>query len=135
MTRQAASRNEAVSLADEGQVKEALSEAILGLWDVVNSITRLRPSRRERYRITIVLVGKMWPGLVEWVRSSILASDPPLASPPDFEIPRCVAGADEAIALIRADHARWPKENGRSRSTDSSRAAKPSAAKKKPKRS
>src|SRR5262245_43943285 len=42
-----------VSLADEEQVKQVLSQSILGLWDLVNSLTRLRPSRRERYRVTI----------------------------------------------------------------------------------
>jgi len=249
-------RNEAVSLADEEQVREVLSEAVLGLWDVVNSMTRLRPSRRDRYRVTIfgsarvqpgafgyeetkrvaaelarmdcdiitgggpglmqaanegaasspdrarsvgirvdlpfeqevnsfvgqafehrtfftrlhqfvlqsdafvvapggigtvletlmiwqllqvrhlrgtplILVGRMWPGLVEWARSSMLANDPPLASPPDFGIPRCVAGADEAIELIRADHGRWLKANGRARSTAVRKATTEAAAKKK----
>ena len=37
-----------VSLADEEKVKQVLVNSILGLWDVVNSLTRLRPSRRER---------------------------------------------------------------------------------------
>src|SRR5262245_46775334 len=27
--------------------------SILGLWDVVNNLTRLRPSRRDHYRVTI----------------------------------------------------------------------------------
>ena len=31
----------------------------------------------------------------------------PLASPGDMDIPRCVRGADEAIALIREAHGRW----------------------------
>jgi hypothetical protein len=39
-----------ISLAEEEQVKEVLAEAVLGLWDVVNGLTRLRPSKRERYR-------------------------------------------------------------------------------------
>lgn len=38
---------ETVSLADEEQVKEVVANAVLGLWDVVNGLTRLRPSRRE----------------------------------------------------------------------------------------
>ena len=226
----------AVSLANEDQVKEVLSEAVLGLWDVVNSITRLQPSRRERYRVTIfgsarikpgtfgyeetkrcaaglakmgcdiitgggpglmqaanegaatapelassigirvnlpfeqevnsfvaeafehrtfftrlhqfvltsdaflvapggigtvletmmiwqllqvhhlnetplILVGKMWPGLVEWAKTSMLAPDSPLANTEDLNIPRCVANADEAMALIKKDHARWLKQN------------------------
>ena len=44
----------AVSLADEEKVKQVLLNSVLGLWDVVvNDLTRLRPSRRDRYRVTI----------------------------------------------------------------------------------
>jgi uncharacterized protein (TIGR00730 family) len=221
-----------VSLANEEGVKQVLASAVLGLWDVVNNLTRLRPSRRERYRVTIfgsarakpgtfgyeevrrfatalaemgcdiitgggpglmqaanegaasaperarsigirvelpfeqdvnafvsqafehrtfftrlhqfvltsdafivapggigtvletlmiwqllqvhhlqdtplILVGKMWPGLIEWARSTMLATDPPLANAEDLSIPQCVANADEAIALIRKHHATW----------------------------
>src|SRR6516165_6865548 len=42
-----------VSLADEEEVKQVLLKSVLGLWDVVNDLTRLRPSRRDRYRVTI----------------------------------------------------------------------------------
>jgi predicted Rossmann-fold nucleotide-binding protein len=58
----------------------------------------------------LILVGQMWPGLIEWARSTMLAADPPLANPEDMAIPHCVPGADEAIALIRAHHARWASE-------------------------
>jgi hypothetical protein len=37
----------------------------------------------------------------------MLATDPPLASPEDMSIPRCVASGDEAIAVIRQHHERW----------------------------
>ena len=40
--------DKSISLSDEQQVKEVLSSAVLGLWDIVNSITRLRPSTHER---------------------------------------------------------------------------------------
>ncbi len=231
-TGSAEERPKTVSLADEEGTKEVLAGAILGLWDVVNNLTRLRPSRRDRYRVTIfgsaraqpgtfpynevrrfaarvaemgcdiitgggpglmqaanegaastpdrvrsigirvdlpfeqevnafvsqafehrtfftrlhqfvltsdafvvapggigtvlemlmiwqllqvrhlqdtplILVGKMWPGLVEWARTSMLSTDPPLAGAGDLSIPQCVAGADEAIAVIRKFHARW----------------------------
>ena len=46
-------RFEPVSLADEEEVKHVLVNSVLGLWDVVNNLTRLRPSRRDRYRVTI----------------------------------------------------------------------------------
>src|SRR6478609_2961694 len=55
----------------------------------------------------LILVGPMWPGLVYWARTAMLSYDPPLASLEDFSIPQCVAGADEAIAIIREHHARW----------------------------
>jgi hypothetical protein len=56
---------------------------------------------------SLVLVGRMWPGLVEWARESMLSTDPPLANPPDMAIPRCVANADEAIAIIGEHRAAW----------------------------
>src|SRR5262245_66034833 len=55
----------------------------------------------------LVLVGNMWPGLIEWARQSMLSTTPPLASAPDMAIPRCVANADEAIVVIRDHHAAW----------------------------
>ena len=221
----------AVSLADEERVKQVLVDSVLGLWDVVNNLTRLKPARRERYRVTIfgsarvkpgsfgyeetkrvaaalaeldcdiitgggpglmraanegaagakgagsigirvdlpfeqevnafvteafehrtfftrlhqfvlasdaflvapggigtaleamliwqllqvnhledtplILVGKMWPGLIEWAKRSMLAEDPPLANVEDMAIPRCVADGEEAIAVVREYHAAW----------------------------
>jgi uncharacterized protein (TIGR00730 family) len=218
-------RTAAVSLANEEDVKKVLVDSVLGLWDVVNNLTRLKPSRRDRYRVTIfgsarakpgtvaydetkraakalaqmgcdiitgggpglmqaanegvalagesqsmgirvdlpfeqevnpfvelafehrtfftrlhhfvlasdafivapggigtvlettmiwqllqvkhldrtplILVGKMWPGLVDWVRDAMLSFETPLISPQDVDIPVCVANADEAIAIIR----------------------------------
>jgi uncharacterized protein (TIGR00730 family) len=221
----------AVSLSDEGAVTQLLINSVLGLWDVVNDLTRLKPTRRDRYRVTIfgsarvqpgtfgyeetkrtaaalaamgcdiitgggpglmkaanegaasseraqsigirvdlpfeqdvnafvtqayehrtfftrlhqfvlasdafvvapggigtvleammiwqllqvghlqdtplILVGRMWPGLVEWTRQAMLSTDPPLASAADLSIPRCVANADEAIVLLRDSHTAW----------------------------
>jgi len=221
-----------ISLADEEGVKQVLVESVLGLWDVVNNLTRLKPSRHERYRVTVfgsarmrpgtfgyeetkrataalaemgcdiitgggpglmqaanegaaasragvqsvgirvdlpfeqdvnafvteafthrtfftrlhqfvltsdafvvapggigtvlemtliwqllqvghvtdaplILVGTMWSGLVEWARSAMLSTDPPLASAEDLTIPHCVASADEAIAIVRTHHGAW----------------------------
>ena len=224
-----------VSLANEEAVKKVLMDSVLGLWDVVNNLTRLKPSQRDRYRVTIfgsarakpgsvayeetkrvskalaemgcdiitgggpglmqaanegvklagaaaqsvgirvdlpfeqevnpfvelafehktfftrlhhfvlasdafivapggigsvleimmvwqllqvrhleqtplILVGKMWPGLIEWARSSLLTFETPLANSEDIDIPQCVANGDEAIALIRQHHAKWTLE-------------------------
>jgi hypothetical protein len=55
----------------------------------------------------LILVGRMWPGLVEWARTAMLSMDPRLANPEDIDIPRCVASGDEAIVLLREHYARW----------------------------
>jgi uncharacterized protein (TIGR00730 family) len=225
-------QSQLVSLADEEAVKEILSTTIQGLWDAVNNLARLRPSRREHYRVAIfgsarakpgtfvydevkrvaaavaqlgcdivtgggpglmqaanegaasagasvgslgirvelpfeqdvnpfvaqafehktfftrlqhfviasdafvvvpggigtvlemlmiwqllqvrhvndvplILVGKMWTGLVDWASSSMLDPKLHLANPEDFRIPQCVETADEAIAIVRDLHAQW----------------------------
>jgi uncharacterized protein (TIGR00730 family) len=225
-----------ISLADEDSVKKVLVESVLGLWDIVNNLTRLRPSRRDRYRVTIfgsaraepgsfpyeetkrvaaalaelgcdivtgggpglmqaanegaaessgrvqsvgirvdlpfeqesnafvseafehrtfftrlhqfvltsdayivapggigtvletmmiwqllqvhhlqhaplILVGRMWPGLVEWTKREMLSFVPALASADDLAIPQCVPGADEAIALIQQHFLKWRSAN------------------------
>ena len=223
-----------VSLADEEAVKKVLASSIMGLWHVVNTLTRLRPSKRDRYRVAIfgsaraqpgtyvydevkrlssafaglgcdivtgggpglmqaanegaasagapesigirielpfeqdvnpfvshafehgtfftrlqhfviasdafivvpggigtvletlmvwqllqvrhmhdvplVLVGKMWRGLVDWSATAMLDPRLPLASPEDMKIPVCVDTADEAIAMVRDLHAKWKGE-------------------------
>jgi len=242
-----------ISLADEDAVKEAVWSSILGLWDVVNTLTRLRPSRSKRYRVCIfgsarvkpgtleydetkraakalavmgcdiitgggpglmqaanegaasaparsrsygirvalpfeqnvnafvskafehrtfftrlhqfviasdafivapggvgtvlemimiwqllqvrhvqrntplILVGKMWPGLIAWAKSSMLAVNPPLASREDMAIPVCVPDADKAIALVRKHHRTWlvaQKRSSMRRTRDRGRGSK-----------
>ena len=226
----------AISLADEDAVKDVLVSSVLSLWDVVNGLTRLRPSRRDRYRVTIfgsarlkpgsfgyeetkrvaaalarmgcdivtgggpglmqaanegaasaggkarslgirvhlpfeqesnafitesfehrtfftrlhqfvltseafvvapggigtvlellmiwqllqvshlrdtplVLIGKLWLGLVEWAKEAMLTTHPPLASAKDLAIPQCVADGDAAIEILRADRRRWQRQS------------------------
>ena len=55
-------RSGTVPLNDEDGVKEILANAILELWDVVNNLTRLKPSRRDRYRVTIFGSARARPG-------------------------------------------------------------------------
>ena len=52
-----------VSLADEEAVKQILVSTVFGLWDIVNNLTRLRPSRHERYRVTIFGSARAKPGM------------------------------------------------------------------------
>jgi len=228
-------RPDLISLSDEEGVKKVLTDSVLGLWEVVNNLTRLRPSRHDRYRVTIfgsartkpgtlgydeakrvaaalselgcdiitgggpgmmqaanegaasvagagksvgirvelpfeqdvnafvtqafehktfftrlhhfvlasdafivapggigtvletlmvwqllqvghlrdtplILVGRMWPGLVEWARTAMLSAEPPLANPEDMSIPQCVTNPDEAIALVRRHHDKWARQ-------------------------
>lgn len=51
-----------VSLADEEGVKQVLVDTVLGLWDIVNNLTRLKPSKHERYRVTIFGSARAKPG-------------------------------------------------------------------------
>lgn len=51
-----------ISLADEDAVKQVLVDTVFSLWDVVNNLTRLKPTRRERYRVTIFGSARAKPG-------------------------------------------------------------------------
>jgi uncharacterized protein (TIGR00730 family) len=57
--------------------------------------------------VPLILVGKMWRGLVEWARASMRDPRLALASTEDLQIPQCVDTADEAVALVRDLHTRW----------------------------
>jgi uncharacterized protein (TIGR00730 family) len=46
-------QSDAVSLKDEDASSKVLHDAVMGLWEVVNSLTRLRRSSRQNYRVTI----------------------------------------------------------------------------------
>jgi uncharacterized protein (TIGR00730 family) len=51
-----------VSLADEESVKDILVGTVFSLWEIVNNLTRLRPSKHERYRVTIFGSARIKPG-------------------------------------------------------------------------
>src|SRR5262245_56341263 len=58
----------------------------------------------------LIIVGNMWAELVDWAKKNLLKPELNLANPEDLAIPRCVKTADEAIALLRDNHAKWLKE-------------------------
>jgi uncharacterized protein (TIGR00730 family) len=64
-----------VSLSDEKQVVEVIGKSILGLWEVVNDLTRLRPTRRDDFRVTIFGSARISPE--HWVYGAVrdLASE------------------------------------------------------------
>jgi hypothetical protein len=80
-----------VSLAEEDAVKEILAATVLDLWKVVNNLTRLRPSKRERYRVAIFGSARAQPGthVYEEVKraaaafASLAATSSPAAGPTD----------------------------------------------------
>lgn len=55
----------------------------------------------------LILVGRMWTGLVDWARTYLAGSTPALASIEDMSIPICVDTADEAITLLREQQVKW----------------------------
>ena len=60
---------ENVSLADEDAVRRVLAESMFGLWSAVNNLSRLRPSRNPRYRVTIFGSARTDPG--HWVYKEV----------------------------------------------------------------
>ena len=61
-------------------------------------------------RRPLIMVGSMWPDLVEWGRAHWLSEDGTLADPDDLEIPVCVKTVDEAVALIRDNLEEWASD-------------------------
>jgi len=62
---------------------------------------------RKLYNTPLILVGKMWPELIEWGRRSMLHKGSEFASEIDFTIPHCVNTIDETVAIIRENRAAW----------------------------
>jgi uncharacterized protein (TIGR00730 family) len=60
----------------------------------------------------LIFVGTMWSDLVQWAQTHMVEGDRLMASASDMRIPQCVAGMDEAIALLQESHARWVREQG-----------------------
>jgi uncharacterized protein (TIGR00730 family) len=56
---------EMVSLGDEPQVLEVLRASVWNMWEAVNSLTRLRPTKPQRYRVTIFGSARVHPD--HWV--------------------------------------------------------------------
>src|SRR5688500_1016991 len=66
-------RTNAVNLGDEEAVKKVVVDSVLGLWNVVNNLTRLKPSRRDRYRVTIFGSARAKPGTVAYEETKRVA--------------------------------------------------------------
>ena len=53
----------------------------------------------------LILVGTMWPGLIEWMRATMVERG--LVSPPDFDVIKVVGSSDEAVPIIQESYERW----------------------------
>src|SRR5262245_5048280 len=64
-----------VPLSDEQGALDILTRSVLGLWETVNTLTRLRPTKRDRYRVTIFGSARIDPS--HWVYAAVrdLASE------------------------------------------------------------
>lgn len=62
-------KNAAVPLSDEKAVLDILSKAVMGLWDTVDNLTRLRPTKKERFRVTIFGSARVSPS--HWVYGAV----------------------------------------------------------------
>ena len=67
---------------------------------------------RQIHDRPLVLVGKMWPDLVDWARRHMLTATPQRADPEDIDLPTCVETVEEAAAIIREHHARFRADVG-----------------------
>ncbi len=58
-----------VPLSDETNALEILTKSVMGLWETVNNLTRLRPTKRDRYRVTIFGSARIEPN--HWVYGTV----------------------------------------------------------------
>jgi uncharacterized protein (TIGR00730 family) len=58
-----------VRLDDEDNVRKILTDTMFGLWATVNNLSRLRPSKRDRYRVTVF--GSARPDPQHWVYQQV----------------------------------------------------------------
>jgi uncharacterized protein (TIGR00730 family) len=58
-----------VPLSDEKAVLDILTKSVFGLWDTVNTLTRLRSTKRDRYRVTVFGSARVDP--THWVYAAV----------------------------------------------------------------
>ena len=65
----ASSSSELVPLDDEQRVLDVVTSSVFKLWEAVNGLTRLRPTKRSRYRVTIFGSARVPPD--HWVYRAV----------------------------------------------------------------
>lgn len=58
-----------IPLSDEPAALEILTKSLFGLWDTVNTLSRLRPTKRDRYRVSIFGSARVDPA--HWVYAAV----------------------------------------------------------------
>lgn len=58
-----------VPLSDERAALDILTKSLFGLWDTVNNLTRLRPTKKDRYRVTVFGSARVKPD--HWVYTAV----------------------------------------------------------------
>jgi uncharacterized protein (TIGR00730 family) len=66
----------------------------------------------------LILVGTMWPGLIDWIRGTMLERG--LVSPPDFDVVKVVGSSEQAIPIVRESYERWLQQEGVNANTGTS---------------
>src|SRR6185295_18685329 len=56
----------------------------------------------------LILVGTMWPGLIDWIRQTMVERG--LVSPSDMDVVSVVSSSEEAIPIVRASYERFLEE-------------------------
>jgi uncharacterized protein (TIGR00730 family) len=64
---------------------------------------------RRLYNTPLVLLGAMWPELVDWARKHMVERNT-FASSQDMALPNCVQGIDEAVSIINEHYKQWRQE-------------------------
>ncbi|WP_209262278.1 LOG family protein [Thiorhodococcus minor] len=62
---------------------------------------------RHLHDTPLIFVGDTWGELLDWARRWMRRPGFELANAEDMDIPQCVKGADDALAILRERHARW----------------------------
>lgn len=111
-----------VNLSDEKTASDVISKSILGLWEVVNNLTRLRPTLRVRYRVT--LFGSARASSEHWVYAAVrdlaaeltrLGCDIVTGGGPglmEAAIPICCSSGSEILEVVRNHHSAWQARRG-----------------------
>lgn len=58
-----------ISLGDEEAVRQLLTGTVFDLWKIVNNLTKLRPTRRDSYRVTIFGSARAQPGTIAYTET------------------------------------------------------------------